>query len=444
MKILFIHPNMPGQYKHLARIMAADKNNQVVFITKEKPDVNIPNVVKVEYRQTREVSPEMHRYLINFERAVYQGQEVWRVCKKLKQEGFTPDVICIHPGWGDGLFLKDIYHNVPILSFLEFYYRANGGDVGFVPKDYFPAVVEDEATPDDDARVRIKNACNLFNLEICDWGITPTHWQQIQNPQLFRSKISVLHDGIDTEKVTPAKGNESLRLPNGKILTAKDEVVTYISRNFEPYRGFPTVMRAFKEILKRRPNCHIVCVGADGVSYGKHPPAGQTYRRMLLEELKPDMSRLHFIGYLPYDDMLNVLRISSAHIYLTVPFVLSWSMMESMAAECLMICSRTAPVLEVAEHEKNALLVDFFDHMQTVAAVERALDPKNREQMQAIRKAARQTIIEKYDFKKLLPMHVRLIQDVAARQFPPSSAKEIEAMNPPPKGVFDEWEKKYA
>lgn len=433
MKILFIHPNMPGQYKHLARVMAQDPKNQVVFVTKEKPEVNIPGVLKVEYRQSREVTPEIHRYLINFERAIYQGQEVWRVCNKLKASGFTPDVICIHPGWGDGMFLKDVYHNVPILSFLEFYYSARGGDVGFLTNDYFPDITE-EFTADDDARVRIKNACNLYNLEICDWGITPTHWQLIQNPSIFRQKISVLHDGVDTSAVTPGNGSEKLVLPNGKALTAQDEVITYVSRNFEPYRGFPTVMRAFKELQKRRPNCHIVCVGADGVSYGKSPPGGSTYRRLMMEELKPDMNRLHFIGYLPYNDMLNVLRISSAHIYLTVPFVLSWSMMEAMSAGCLMIASRTTPVMEVAEHEKNALLVDFFDHMETVEAVERALNHKK--EMQAIRQAARKTIVETYDLQRLLPLHLRLIQDVANRQKVPAAAKEIAAFNPEPAHMF--------
>lgn len=437
MKIMFIHPNMPGQYKHLARILAEDKNNKVVFVTKEKPDVSLPNVTKVEYRQTREVAMETHRYLINFERALFQGQEVFRACQKLKQEtGFVPDVICCHPGWGDGLFLKDIYPDTPILSFLEFYYSSRGGDVGFLPRDYFPSVVEEEMTPDDDARIRIKNACNLFNLEICDWGITPTHWQLIQNPPMFRQKISVLHDGVDTDAVTPGLGNEKITLPNGKVLTAQDEVVTYVARNFEPYRGFPTAMRAFKEIQKRRPNCHIVCVGADGVSYGKQPPAGQTYRRMLLEELKPDMSRLHFIGYLPYDQMVNVMRVSSAHIYLTVPFVLSWSMMESMSAGCLLLGSNTPPVREVLEHDKNGLLVDFFNPDSIADTVDRIFNDKTR--LRHLRVAARQTIIDRFDLKKLLPMHTQLIRDVAAKQTPPRAAKTIAEFNPEPAYMFPE------
>lgn len=432
MKILFIHPNMPGQYKHLARIMAEDPNNKVVFITKEKPDISIPNVTKVEYKVTREVQPETHRYLINLERAIFQGQEVWRVCKQLKQRGFVPDIVIMHPGWGDGLFIKDIFHGVPVLSFLEFYYSAYGADVSYIKPDYI-ATAPVTVSEDDNPRVRIKNACNLFNLEICDWGVSPTHWQNIQNPELFRSKISVLHDGIDTDAVTAPAGNEAVIVGN-KRLTAQDEVITYIARNFEPYRGFPTAMRAFKEIQKRRPNAHIVCVGADSVSYGANPPAGTTFRRMMLEETQPDMSRLHFLGYLKHTDMLNVLKISSAHIYLTVPFVLSWSMMESMASECVLIGSDTPPVREALEHERNGLLVDFYDHMAIADLIDKIFAHPKR--MKHLGKAARQTIVEQYALKKLLPLHLKLIHDVASGKTPPPAAAEIAAFNPQPTHMF--------
>ena len=432
MKILFIHPNMPGQYKHLARILAENKNNKVVFITKEKPDINIPNVTKVEYRSTREVQPETHRYLINFERAIFQGQEVWRICNQLKAKGFTPDIVIMHPGWGDGMFIKDIYNGVSCLSFLEFYYNAYGGDVNFMRPDYIKTAPVEKSI-DDDARVRIKNACNLFNLEICDWGVSPTHWQNIQNPEVFRNKISVIHDGIDTDVVVPPKGNESVTVGN-KVLTAKDEVITYIARNFEPYRGFPTAIRAFKEIQRRRPNAYILCIGADGVSYGASPPHGQTFRRMMLEETQPDMNRLHFLGYLKYDDMLNVLKISSAHFYLTVPFVLSWSMMESMASECVILGSNTPPVMEVLEHERNGIIVDFYDHMNIADWVDKIFAHPTR--MKHLGKAARETILDTYSLKKLLPLHLKLINDVAAGKNPPPAAKEIAAMNPIPDYMF--------
>lgn len=418
MKILFLHPNMPGQYKHLCRAFAQDPANTVVFITKPKEDVNIPGVHKVEYKPPREPSASTHRYLIGTERGVIQGQEVWRMCKQLKtQEGFVPDVICAHPGWGDALYVKDIYPDTPLLSFFEFYYRSKGADVNFDPNDQF--------TEDDNARIRTKNIVNILSLESADWGLSPTRWQWIQHPELFRSKISVIHDGIDTDAVRPDP-NAVLTLKDGRTLSRKDEVVTYVARNFEPYRGFPTFMRAAELILKRRPNCQIVAVGADGVSYGKQPPKGKTYRQMMLEEVKLDRSRIHFVGNLPYNEFLKVLQISSAHIYLTYPFVLSWSFLESMAAECILIGSSTPPVMEALTDGENGLLVDFFSHTELADKVDEVLN--HPERYVEIRKRARQFVEQRYALKKLLPLHMELVRDVAKGQFPPPAHQKIEAL----------------
>lgn len=418
MKILFIHPNMPGQYKHLARITAQDKNNQVVFITKPKKHINIPNVTKIEYTSSREPSVETHRYLIGFERAVFQAQEVWRVCKKLKDAGFIPDVICGHLGWGDGLFLKDIFPDTPVLAYFEFFYDATASDVNYLNNGM-------PIEPDEMARIRMKNPMHLMNLCYADWGICPTRFQLDRHPKEYHHKISLIHDGIDTDVVKP-KNLASLTLPNGVTLQKGDEVVTYISRNFEPYRGFPEFMRAAEIIQKNRPNCHIIMVGQDGVSYGKAPKGGKTYRQMMMEEVKLDMSRFHFLGYLPYDEMLKVLQISSAHIYLTVPFVLSWSMMEAMSAGCLIIASDTEPVREVMAHEKEGLLVDFFSHEEIAKAVDRVFASKDR--MQHIRDAARQKIVDYYALNKVLPLHLSLIEDLGSKKLPPPTAEKIKAL----------------
>lgn len=427
MKILFMHPNMPGQYKHLARKFAEDPDNQVVFLTKPgKPD--IPNVTKLEYDVKREVAPEVHRYLITFERAIYASQEVWRVCKKMKEEGFIPDVICGHLGWGDGLFLKDIFRDVPIIAFMEFFYDAYSADVEFLKKVEIPGEENYEGFSDDDnARLRIKNALHLFNLTYCDHGLCPTNFQLERHPKEFHSKISVIHDGIDTEKVFPRVA-KSLSLPNNVTLVpGKDEIVTYIARNFEPYRGFPQFMRAAEIIQKRRPNCHIIIVGQDGVSYGREPKGGKTFRQMMMEEVNLDMSRFHNLGYLPYDNMVKILQASSAHIYLTVPFVLSWSMMESMAAGCLLLASDTEPVREVITDGVNGLLVDFFSPEHVADTVDRVFADPQR--MQPIRDAARKTIEDHYALKDLLPLHMDLIRDVAARKNPSPTAEKIKQLN---------------
>lgn len=414
MRVLFIHPNMPGQYKHLAQFMASDPNNHVVFITKPR-NISIPGVHKVEYKMTREVGPDVHRYLIGFQRAVLQGQEVWRVCKELKQQGFIPDVICAHPGWGDGLFLKEIFPESALLNYMEFYYRAFGADMHFDPRE--PVIL------DDLARIRVKNSTNLLSLETCDWGITPTFWQRKQQPQEFQHRISVLHEGIDTEHIKP-RHIPQLALPNGKMITQNDEIITYVCRNFEPYRGFPTVMHALKQISEERPRCQILIVGNDGVSYGKKLEGGKTYKQQMIEELKPDLNRIHFIETLPYEDYLKILQVSQAHIYFTLPFVLSWSMLEAMSAGCLVIGSATPPVEEVIREGENGLLTDFFSSEKLVKRLHEVFDHPTK--MAELRVKARQTILDRYDIKQLLPLHKALLEDLAAKQFPPRAAEKIQ------------------
>lgn len=414
MDILFLHPNMPGQFKHLARALGAEGVHRIRFITKHKT-AEIPGVTRVQYRVPRDASPHTHRYLLNAERAVLQGQEVWRHCKKLKEdEGFDPAIVVAHPGWGDALFVKDIFPQAKLLSFFEFYYRATGADMGFDPTT--------PQTADDFARGRVKNVNNILSLEAADWGISPTVWQWSTHPPEFRDKISVIHDGIDT-KVCAPNPKAMFHIKDGPSFKVGDEVVTHIERNFEPYRGFPTFMRAAAIIQKERPNAHIVVVGADGVSYGKAAPKGTTYRKMMLQEVKLDMKRIHFVGTLPYEEMVSMLQVSAAHIYLTYPFVLSWSLMESMAIGCAIVASSTKPVLEVMEDGVNGSLAEFYNHEQVAEKVIALLNAKDRNQ--AMRDAARQTVVERYEINTLLPLQVRLVKELAAGNVPPKVAKDI-------------------
>lgn len=412
-----MHPNMPGQYKYLCPAFAANPNNQVVFVTKNKT-AELPNVHKILYDVPRQASPHCHRYLVHAEQAIIQGQEVWRVLNKLKrEEGFVPDVICAHPGWGDALYVKDVYPDTPLLSFFEFYYHSQGADVNFDP--------EDMAKPDDLARVRTKNAHHLLNLVSSDWGISPTFWQHSLQPKEFQHKISIIHDGINTDIARPAD-DAIIKLSEHLTLKKGDEIVTYIARNFEPYRGFPTFMRAAEIILKKRPNCHIIAIGADDVSYGRRPPKGTTYRQMLLKEVNVDLNRLHFVGTQPYNTMIKILQASAAHIYLTYPFVLSWSSMESMAAGCAVVASDTQPVQEVITHGENGFLVDFFSPKAVAEQVFEILDHPTR--MQHVRDAARQSIVDKYDLKTLIPLHMQLVEDVANKRLPPPADKKIQSL----------------
>jgi glycosyltransferase involved in cell wall biosynthesis len=416
--ILFIHPNMPGQYKHLARAFGAEGGHRIFFVTKHA-SAEIAGVTRITYAMPKlEGPPPTHRYLATTTRAVMQGQQVWRVCDQLqRREKFTPDIIVGHPGWGDMLFLKDLFPHAKILSFFEFYYRATGADVGF----------EELVTADDHARIRMKNMTNLISLEQADWGVTPTVWQHSLHPHDFTQKLSVLHDGVDVGMCVP-NAAASYTLPNGKTFHAGDEVVTYIARNFEPYRGFATFMKAAEILLRERPSLHIIAVGADEVSYGKKAPGGKTYRQMLSDQVTLPDDRIHFVGTVPYADLITLFQISAAHIYLTYPFVLSWSMLEAMASGVALVASNTKPVLEVVEHGVNGLLADFFLPEDVAAKVSQLLDEPTRNA--AMRANARTTVVNRFSLTKLLPLHMQLVREVAAGQIPPPVAKEIEAISP--------------
>jgi glycosyltransferase involved in cell wall biosynthesis len=399
MKILFLHSNFPAQFRHLAVALSKDRNNRVIFGTTSQ-EGEIPGVYKVIYAQSRKPHKETHHYIKPLEEAVLQGQAVYRVLDKLKHDGFVPDVVYGHSGWGPTLFVKDIFPQSKLLCYFEWFYRSQGSDVDFDPNE--------PLTPDDKLRIRIKNTPILIDLYSCDAGLCPTLWQMQQFPAEYQKKIHVLHDGIDTNYFYPKQG-EKLVLPAIHLdLSEAKEIVTYVSRGMEPYRGFPQFMEAVSLLQKRRKRCHFVVVGEDRVAYGRRLPHGKTFKRLMLEKFDFDLSRLHFTGRLPYSQYLQVLRASSAHVYLTRPFVLSWSILEAMSTGCLVIASNTPPVTEMIQDGVNGILIDFFSPQEIANRVEEALD--SPDQMASIRVKARETILEKYDLAKLLPKHLDWIK----------------------------------
>ena len=399
MRILFLHSNFPAQFRHLAVALGKNPENQVIFGTTRR-EGSLPGVVKAMYSSSREVRAETHHYVRPLEKAVLQGQGVYRLAEDLKKKGFIPDIVYGHSGWGPTLFIKDAFPKATLLCYFEWFYQAHGSDADFDPIDPLNA--------DDEARIRIKNAPILIDLYSCDRGLSPTNWQRQQFPPEYHSKITVNHDGIDTSYFKPKPGAK-LVLPRINLdLSGVEEVVTYVARGMEPYRGFPQFMETVALLLQKRPNCHVVIVGENRVAYGKQLPEGQSYKQLMLEKFPLDMTRVHFTGLLPYAEYLQVLQASSVHIYLTRPFVLSWSMLEALSTGCLIVASNTAAVTEVIEDGVNGLLVDFFSPKEICSRVEEALN--NPEKMSLIRETARETILEKYDLAQLLPKHLEWIQ----------------------------------
>ncbi len=392
MRYIFIHQNFPGQFRHVAKVLADDTDNEVIGIgearhLKGRPALH-PRLRVLGYQPHGSGQKETHHYLRGFEGHVRRGQTIVRLLLKLRdEEGFQRDIIVAHPGWGEGLFLKDVFPNTKVIQYFEYYYQSTGGDVGFDPE--FPGSLDDQL------RIRIKNSTQLHSLIGCDQGIAPTKWQKCRYPAELQHKIEVIHEGIDTDTVKP-NSNAWVEI-NGQRLQAGDEIVTYVARDLEPYRGFHTFIRSLPKLQALRPDAKVIIVGGDDVSYGLHLPEGQTYRQRYCAEVQDqiDWSRIFFVGKLPYADYLKVLQVSAAHVYLTYPFVLSWSMLEAMAAGCLLVASDTAPVRELIEDGKNGLLVDFFDATQLA---HRLADVLSRNKgMYSMRQQARQTIVDHYD-----------------------------------------------
>lgn len=408
---VFIHQNFPAQYLHIVHRLAKESKNEVYFITQESRN-EIPGVRKLVYRPVVPPVSTCHAYTAAFDKAVRNGTAVMEVCRLLRENGIVPDIVVGHSGWGETMFVKEVFPDVPLLSYFEFFYYPAGADVGFDP-EFSPS------SPGDSARLLVRNTVNRLSFAGSDWGHTATTWQRSLFPAIMQARISPLHEGIDTCRIKPDPDAWLQLAREGVRLTRADQIITYVSRNLEPYRGFHIFMRSLPELLRRCPEAHVLIVGGDGLSYSEPPPYGSTYREMLLAEVgdQLDLDRVHFLGQIPHDIYLNVLQISSVHVHLTYPFVLSWSFLEAMAAGCLIVGSATPPVLEVLEDRKNGLTVDFFAMNEISDRVEEVLSHPDR--MQSLRDAARAKAVQEFDVQAVtLPRWDQLLRDLAEQRFP--------------------------
>ncbi|MCW1918933.1 glycosyltransferase [Rhodobacter sp. KR11] len=402
MKLLFVHQNFPGQYLYLAPEMKK-RGHECLALTDftNTRDSAIP-VLKYKHEAPK-VDPAVTRLGRNYTQMSDRGVTVARACLQLRQsKGYVPDVIFGHSGWGETLFLKEVWPEAKLLIYAEFYYRGRGADVGFDPEFNPPNF--------DQVMIAQGRAGHLGqSLLHADAGLAPTEWQASTFPPPLRRMIKVIHDGVNTDVMTPNPA-AAVTLPDGRILRAGDEVLTFVNRNLEPYRGYHTFMRALPEVLAARPQAQVVIVGGDEVSYGSAPKDRKGWKDLILSEVQDrlDMSRVHFMGKVPYDQFVSIMQVSRAHAYLTYPFVLSWSMIEAMSAGAHVIGSATAPVTEVIRDGVNGSLVDFFDVPGWSAKLTDAL--ARPEAYEAVRISARRTALDRYDQRILLPQMIDWVE----------------------------------
>jgi len=404
MKVLFVHQNFPAQFRHLAPAMAA-RGHGVVALGSNRSDPGLPGVKYVRVNVPDASAPGLPRPppLAALQQHISRGEATAAALQGLMSDGFVPDLVYSHPGWGESLFLRDVCPTARQVLFAEYYYGADSCDTAFDPEFTRPSL-------QGLMRTRIRNTHLLHALSMADAAVSPTAFQRSQHPAWVQPRMSVIHDGIDTQRFKP-NPKAVVRLQKaGLTLRPGDEVVTFVSRQLEPYRGYHIFMRCLPLLQRLRPQAQVLIVGGDGVSYGAPAPAGKTWRKIFHTEVasRLDPKRVHFVGRLPHELLTQMLQVSGAHVYLTYPFVLSWSLLEAMSIGCLIVGSRTAPLQEVVEHGRNGLLTDFFDHEALAHTLADAL--QRRQSLGALREAARRDTIERYDLKsRCLPQQLAFL-----------------------------------
>ena len=388
MRILLVHRNFPGQFRYLAPalVRAGHKVGVLTWDQNQNPRPLPTATYQHNMGNTRALTGF---YQDNAE----NGAAAARAAYGIAQKGDSPDVVFGSINWGETLFLREVWPNARHLGYAEFCYKTRGLDTGFDPEFSRPSV-------ESDMRTVARTGHLILAGTRADALLSPTEFQKQSFPPELHQKISVIHDGVATDRIAPDPG-ATFQVPNGPLLKVGDEVLTFVNRNLEPYRGYHILMRALPAVMAARPNLQVVMVGGDGRGYGPVPGGDKSWKQIFLDEVgdKLDLRRLHFTGRVPYPDLLNLLRVGRAHVYMTYPFVLSWSMLEAMSLGCVVVGSNTAPVAEAITDGENGHLVDFFDvEGWSNKLIEVLSDPAAQI---PIRAAARQSIIERYDLESV-------------------------------------------
>lgn len=404
MDILFVHQNYPAQFGALAKHLAR-AGWKVSFATAQQRARSSDEVEIIPLKPHRDPAEGVHRFALPVERAMINAQAFANAAIRARDAGLRPDVVVAHSGWGSGTFAKAVWPNCAFVAYLEWYYR-------WPPTDQLPGskrkMIEDAR-----AQALTRNAPMLIDMAEADMMICPTEFQAAQFPERYRKDLTVLHDGVDTDLHAP-NPIAIPPLPKGHSLPADAEILTYATRGMEPHRGFPEFMRAVAQLQKTRPKLHAIIAGQDRVCYGTQLPEGESWKTRMLQELDLDESRLHFTGNLPRQDYLRLLQSAHVHVYLTVPFVLSWSLIEAMSVGCSLAASDVAPVREALIDQHSARLVDHNDIGQLATAINTLLD--DRAEATALGAQARSTALQRYDAKRLMQVHQKLLGQLIPKQ----------------------------
>ena len=403
MRLLFIHQNFPGQFLHMVRHLAANPAHEVLFITEANANL-MSGVRKIVYQGPPQPDGMVASDLVT---AMARAAAVAAAAGRLKALGYRPDIVVGHHGWGELLNIGDVWGDVPVLGYFEFFYRTQGLDVGFDPEWALPMSAR--------AAVRAKNAVNLLALTNGGAGQTPTRFQHGTYPAWAQAQIAVVPEGVDLTVCRPAPERRTLAW-GGFAIEPGDELLTFVARDLEPYRGFHVLMRALPTLLRERPRLKAIVVGGDGVSYGA-TLQGVSWRHYMLAQIGGlDPARVLFPGKIDYVAFIALLQRSDAHVYLTYPFVASWSLREALACGCAIVGSDTAPVREFVTEGVTGLLTPCLDPARLAERVIEILD--DPAMAQGLREGARAFAEATLGLDDCLRRYGALIEGVAAGRVP--------------------------
>ena len=397
MHVLFVHQNFPAQFGHIAAYLTQRKKFRCTFVSQQPPGV-WQGVERVQYQLRGGATDKSHYCGRTFENAVWHSHALYEALEARRD--LKPDLIVAHSGFCSTVFLRELY-DCPIINYFEYFYHTKNSDVDFRPEFPSPPLAR--------MRARARNAVLLLDLENCDVGYSPTRWQRSLFPRVFRDKIRAIFDGIDTSVWRPREG-----LPRqiaGRAVPDDMKIVTYVSRGMESIRGFDIFMKAARLLCQRRKDVLFVVVGDDRVCYGGDLDftGGKSFKDWVLARDDYDLARFVFTGLIQIGTLAQLLAISDLHIYLTAPFVLSWSLMDALACGTTVLASDTAPVREMIRHGENGLLFDFFDIDGLAARAAEVLDAP--QDFKTLGRTAVELVREHYSLDICLPRMLALYED---------------------------------
>ena len=416
MHVLYVHQNFPAQFGHIADHLVRHLGWKCTFVSNTPPGTT-NGIEKIAYQLKGGATKHNHFCTRTFENTVWHCQAVYDALKA--RPDVKPDLIVGHSGFGSTLFLRELYPDVPVVNFFEYYYRTHDPDSDMDFRHDLNWPVPDMKY----LRSRCRNSMILLDLQNCQVGYTPTHFQKSRFPTEYDSKIKVIFDGIDrnlyhghNETLRPPVGQRSPRTLCGVEIPADTKVLTYVSRGFESMRGFDIFMRAAKLITQRMPDVQILVIGTDKIAYGgdENYTDGKTFKQWTLDQDAYDLDRIKFVGRVPPDELARTLAATDLHIYLTVPFVLSWSMMDAMSCGAVVLGSDTGPVRDMIRHGENGLLADFFNPEDFADKACQALG--DIEGHRDLGRAAEKMIAEQYSLDAVLPAMLAMYEEATRTQ----------------------------